>query len=241
MTRPRVAAFAAVLAAVWLYDAARVRLPLLSIWGDVAVLATLLLPATFALVWLALPLRTRRGSLLAAGSTLGVLAWALSEGGFGIAANFAKLFAAAFVGWWFLAWFESVSWVVLVACIIPVVDSLSVWRGPTHHIITHRESVFTNLSVAFPVPGPDGAVRLGLPDVLFFALFLASAARFGMRVGWTWAALVVSLGATFALTVGWDVGGLPALPGIALGFLVANADLLWRHWRAHRAGQPAAE
>jgi len=31
-----------------------------------------------------------------------------------------------------------------------------------------------------------------------------------------------------------DLSGLPALPGIALGFLLPNADLLWRRLR----GQP---
>jgi hypothetical protein len=33
----------------------------------------------------------------------------------------------------------------------------------------------------------------------------------------------------------FDISGLPALPGIALGFLVPNADLLWRRLRPARA------
>jgi hypothetical protein len=37
----------------------------------------------------------------------------------------------------------------------------------------------------------------------------------------------------------WDVSGLPALPGISLGFLAANADLLWRRWRPAQP-RPAA-
>jgi hypothetical protein len=32
-----------------------------------------------------------------------------------------------------------------------------------------------------------------------------------------------------------DVGGLPALPFLSFGFLVANADLLWRRLRPVRA------
>jgi hypothetical protein len=90
--------------------------------------------------------------------------------------------------------------------------------------------VFTSLSVGFVVPG-GGAARLGLPDVLFFGLFLAAAARFGLRVFWTWVGLTVGLSLTIVLATWWDVGGLPALPGIALGFLVPNADLLWRRLR----------
>ncbi len=57
---------------------------------------------------------------------------------------------------------------------------------------------------------------------------------FRLRVLPTWLALVASLGATIALTVWLDLSGLPALPGIALGFLLPNADLLWRRLR----GQP---
>jgi hypothetical protein len=30
------------------------------------------------------------------------------------------------------------------------------------------------------------------------------------------------------LTTVWATDGLPALPGISLGFLLANADLIWR-------------
>lgn len=72
------------------------------------------------------------------------------------------------------------------------------------------------------------SARLGLPDLLFFALFLGAARRFQLRTGWTWVALTASFGATIAFTVGLDVAGLPALPGLSLGFLLANADLLWR-------------
>jgi hypothetical protein len=71
--------------------------------------------------------------------------------------------------------------------------------------------------------------------VLFFALFLAGAARFGLRVGWTWIAMTGGLGLTLALTVWGDVAGLPALPAIAFGFLVPNADLIWRSLRGRRS------
>ena len=67
-----------------------------------------------------------------------------------------------------------------VALIIPWVDAYSVWRGPTKAITTHHVGVFTTLSIAFVVPG-GGAARLGLPDVMFFAVFLAASVRFGLR------------------------------------------------------------
>jgi hypothetical protein len=74
----------------------------------------------------------------------------------------------------------------------------------------------------------NGAAKLGLPDLMFFALFLGAAARFQLRVGWTWVGLTASVGATMALATWWDVGGLPALPLLSAGFLLPNADLLWR-------------
>ena len=43
--------------------------------------------------------------------------------------------------------------------------------------------------------------------------------------------LVAALGATIALTVWLNLNGLPALPGVALGFLLPNADLLWQRLR----------
>ena len=143
-------------------------------------------------------------------------------------ADFAKLGAMAMIGWLFLRYFEDASWVVLVAFIVPWVDAYSVWRGPTHEIVHHRQQVFSTLSFAFPVPGSNGSAKLGLPDLLFFALFLGASARFNLRVPWTWLCLTASIGGTIALATLFDVGGLPALPLLSLGFLLPNADLLWR-------------
>jgi hypothetical protein len=204
-----------------------------SLWWDVAWIACVLMPAVFALVLLALPLREWRG-LFPVGLAFVVLAVVLEVAHLGLWANFARLAATTLLGFWFLSFFETVSWVVLVAAIIPWVDAYSVWRGPTKQIVTNHEHVFSVLSFAFPVPGERAAANLGVPDLLFFALFLAAAARFGLRVRSTWLALVAALGITIALTVYFDLSGLPALPGIALGFLVPNADLLWRRLRRPR-------
>jgi hypothetical protein len=203
------------------------------LWWDVAWIALVLMPAVFALVYFALPFRTSRG-LLAVGLAFAVLAAVLTVADFDVFANFARLGATTFLGFWFLDYFETVAWVVIVAAIIPWVDAYSVWRGPTKQIVAHHEHIFSVLSFAFPVPGEHAAANLGVPDLLFFALFLAAAARFGLRVVPTWIVLVAALGGTIALTVWLDLSGLPALPGIAIGFLLPNADLLWRRLR----GQP---
>ena len=107
--------------------------------------------------------------------------------------------------------------------------------GPTNHIVHNHRQVFSTLSFAFPVPGEASAANLGLPDLLFFSLFLAAAARFGLRVFATWVLLVASFGATIAIAVAWNKPGLPALPLLSVGFLLANADLLWT--RLHKPGR----
>lgn len=203
------------------------------LWGGVAWIACVLMPAVFALVLVALPLNAWRG-LLPVGLVFVVLAVVLTVVHASVFANFARLGATTMIGWWFLGMFEVLSWVVLVACIIPWVDAYSVWRGPTKEIVAHHEHVFTVLSFAFPVPGEHAAANLGVPDLLFFALFLGAAARFGLRVPLTWLCMVAALGGTIAITVWLNLNGLPALPGIALGFLVPNADLIWRTLRRER-------
>jgi hypothetical protein len=212
------------------YYETRHSLPNLPRWWDVAFLALVLMPAVFALVGLTLPLRRRPGLFLVA-IALGVFAAASHVAGFEVAANFAKLGAVTLLAWWFLTVFEEVSWVVIVACVIPWVDAYSVWRGPTKHIVTERRDIFRNLSVSFPTPGEHAASHLGLPDVLFFALFLAAAVRFGLRPFWTWLAMTLSFGLTIALAVWFGLDGLPALPALSVGFLLPNADLLWRALR----------
>jgi hypothetical protein len=216
------------------------RLPDVPLWADVLITAVVVIPAVFSLVLLALPLRHRRG-VLAVGAAFAVLAVVTALADLDVLSNFAKLAAATAVGLWFLALFERLSWVVLVALIIPVVDSFSVWRGPTREIVTKQPEVFGALSFAFPVPDA-GSFQLGLPDLLFFAVFLGAAARWALRVGATWVALTASFGITMALAVWVDpfeLGGLPALPLLSIAFLVANADILWRELRSHPADASA--
>ena len=152
----------------------------------------------------------------------------LSLADLGALANFSKLVTMTLIGFWFLTFFESVLWVALVAAVIPLVDAFSVWRGPTRHIVDEEPQIFTTLSFAFRIPGERQTANLGLPDLLFFALFLAATARFGLRPGWTWLAMTASFGLTIVLTVAFDVIGLPALPLLSVAFLAVNADLIWR-------------
>jgi hypothetical protein len=230
----RASALLALSFALGVYYVVAESLPDLSLWWEVAFLSFLVIPAVFGLVYLALPLYRAR-HLLLAGIAVALLAAVLQLVGLDVLANFAKLAAVTLIAWWFLSYFETVAWVALVALIIPWVDAISVWRGPTKHIVTHQRELFTTFSFAFPVPGEENTAQLGLPDLMFFALFLGAAARWGLRTKLTWVAMTLSFGATLALAVAREEGGLPALPLLALGFLMPNADLLWRRLRAKNA------
>ena len=204
---------------------------------DVAFLVLAVIPATLLVIWLVLPFLGARG-LFPIGVALAVLAVGFRAAELDVLFNLAKLFALTVLGYWFLTYFETVAWAVLVAVIIPWVDAVSVWRGPTEYVVEEQPSVFEDVSIAFRIPGEESSANLGPPDILFFALFLAAADRFGLRVAATWLAMTALLGLTLVLTAYTDVAGLPALPAICFGFLLPNADLLWRALRTPREPEP---
>jgi hypothetical protein len=224
--RPRVTAFVALAVVVCAWFLIAPHTGRLSLWPAIILVSVVILPGTLLLVLLALPLWDRRWLPIAV-VVLALVALVCSLAGFGFASNFAKLWAAVFAGWAFLRLFERLSWVVLVAFVIPLVDIVSVYKGPTHSITHNHFEVYTAVAIAFLVPG-GGAAYLGPPDVLFYALFLAAAVRWHLRVNWTWAATTFMYGLTIIIATEADVGGLPALPFLSFGFLVANGDLLWR-------------
>jgi hypothetical protein len=220
----RVVLFVALFACVIAWFAVAPHVPAIGLWPDIVLVSVAVIPGTLLLALVALPLWNRRW-LPAAVVVLALLAFAFAEAGWGIAENFAKLWAAIFAGWAFLVLFEQLSWVVLIAFVVPLVDAASVWRGPTHQITSHHFAVYTAVAIAFVVPH-GGAAYLGPPDLLFYALFLAAAARWHLRVGWTWIATTGMYGLTVVIANAAHVSGLPALPFLSVGFLGANADLL---------------
>ncbi|MDQ3890913.1 MAG: hypothetical protein M3312_10245 [Actinomycetota bacterium] len=232
----RATAVLILLAALAAYAGFHHRLPALSNWGDVAFLAFLAIPATFALVWLALPLVEAPARVLAAGAlTLALIAALLDGADLEIPANFAKLAAATAFGWWFLAFFEAVWWVVLVAVLIIPVDLFSVARGPTREITENQPQVFDALSIFFRLPGESLTAQIGLTDVLFFGLFLGATVRFALRTAPTWFAMALSFGATVALAVALEQAGVAALPLLSAAFVLVNVDLLLRSFRRRSA------
>jgi hypothetical protein len=229
----RVAAFVVVLAAVVAWDAVAPHVDRIPGWPEVVIIAFGVLPATLSLIYLALPLWSQR-RLVVVGLVVflaaAVVTWRLDAH---LASNFMKLAAYTCGGWAFLWLFEELAWVVLIALIIPFVDSISVAAGPTHTIVTHHIQVYSAVAVAFVAPG-GVAAGLGPPDILFFALFLAATVRWQLRPGWTWLAMTGMYSLTLVLANATDVSGLPALPFLSFGFLLANCDLLWRRLRPRR-------
>jgi hypothetical protein len=214
--------------AAWYFSADSI--PLLPLWWEVALLACVLIPAVFLFDWIVLPLALARG-LLALAAALAVVTVLAEVGDLEVLANLTKFAAVTFFAFWFLNLFEELVLLVVVAAIVPFVDAYSVFRGPTGNIVEHHSDIFTYFSVYWALPHERDDPRLGIPDVLFFALFLAAAVRFRLRPGWTWLAMVAGLGATVAITVWADVAGLPALPALSIGFLLPNADLIWTQLR----------
>jgi len=230
LSRGRGAALAIVVALLVAWDAGAGVLPDMGRWPDVLVVSLVLMPVTFLVPLLALPLAATR-IVLPLIATLIACAVLFDLLGLGALFNVTKLLALTMIGYLFTQVFEALAWVVLIALIIPWVDAVSVWRGPTDYVVSQQPSLFERISIAFRLPGEEGSANIGPPDILFFALFLSTAARYGLRVGWTWVTMVVLLVGTLILTTVWDVTGLPALPAIAFGFLLPNADLIWKAWR----------
>ena len=237
LSRRRTGALAALLVVLIAYGASARHLPKLPSDFDVAFYALVVLPAFAAAIWLALPvagLGTKPLLVLAAAA--GALAVVLSLLDLESAANVAKLACYALAGFTFLSLFEELWWLTLVAVLVPWVDIWSVAAGPTEYVVEERPGIFEQVAIAFPSPGETAVVNIGPPDILFFSLFLAAADRFQLRVTATWVGMTACLGATLALVWNWeDVAGLPALPAVCLGFLLPNADLLWRDVRRARA------
>jgi hypothetical protein len=230
----RIAAFVVVVAAVVTWDAVAPHLEPIALWPTVAIIAAGVLPATLGLIYLALPLWSHRRLVAGGFLVFGIAAIVTWEANAHLASNFAKLGAYTCAGWAFLWLFEELSWVVIIALIIPFVDAISVAAGPTHSIVHHHFEVYSAVAVAFV--GPGGATAgLGPPDILFFALFLAASVRWGLRPGWTWVAMTGMYSLTLVIAQATGVNGLPALPFVSAGFLLANCDLLWRQLRRRKA------
>jgi hypothetical protein len=195
--------------------------------------SAVVLSAAGALVWGMLPLATlgRRLPLVAAAALpcAVVFVWL----GWVPAANVAKVVFAAALGIWIAGELERLSWVVIVAAVSAAVDIVSVTAGPTKAILEKGPVVVGWFTVAVTWLGysySEAYTGLGTSDVLFFALYLGAARRFGLRTGWSAVGMVASFLGTIALAMYWTA--LPALPLLSAAFFLVNGDLIVRRMRS---------
>jgi hypothetical protein len=240
--RSRALALAGLVLALVLFGAVAESLPKLSETGAILAAALVVLPAFLATVWLALPLARGNEWWLLGFGALALVGWVvLWLAGLGVLSNICKLAGFVLIGFWFLSLFEELWWLAIVAILVPWVDIWSVSAGPTRYVTEERPGIFDSVSLALNVPGESSTANIGPPDIVFFALFLAAAQRFALRVAPTWIAMTAFLSATLVLVWIWDVNGLPALPAVCLGFLLPNVDLLWRNAREAWAARGSPE
>lgn len=234
------ALFAGALLLAWGYGSS--ALPALPIRLDIMVSSAVVLSLAALVVWGMLPLRAlgRRLPLVTvAALPLAVLfVWL----GWIPPANVAKVVAAGALGIWIAEELERLSWVVIVAVVSAAVDIVSVAAGPTKAILDKGPVVVGYFTVVVTWAGyiyAEAFTGLGVSDVIFLALYLGAAKRFGLRARWSAVAMVGSFLATIAVAMWWTA--LPALPLLSVAFLVVNADLLLARIRDGRGTSPRGD
>ena len=110
---------------------------------------------------------------------------------------------------------------------VAAIDVLSVAFGPTSRLLEDGTGRVDALSFDLPAWGDAASAgHLGFSDAFFLALFAAWALHFGLRRAATIVGLLLGLLAALGLSVALDAA-IPALPFVAAGFLLPNADRLW--------------
>ena len=117
---------------------------------------------------------------------------------------------------------------VAIPLFVAAVDTWSVASGPSSRLIHGEPRGAAELTFDLPSWGGslgDAAARLGLTDAVFMAMFAAWSMRFGLRPRATAAGMVLGLIATVVLSVTTE-RAIPALPLLAVGYWLPNADRL---------------
>jgi hypothetical protein len=140
-------------------------------------------------------------------------------------ADLARILAAACVGISLARYITSVGTVLIVVVAAIAADIFSVFAGPTEALVRTESPLLDFLLLVFPTFGSPLGFGLGLSDFIFLTLFAAAARSLDLRYPAT--LLAVCSAAFLAVTVGLLlVRPLPALPFIAVAFVLANADLI---------------
>lgn len=140
-------------------------------------------------------------------------------------ANLSRILAAACVGIALARYVESVGVVLIIVAAAIASDLFSVFAGPTRTLMREDSPLLDVLLLVFPTFGSALGFGLGVSDFIFLALF-AAASRF-LNLRYVVTLLGVCSAAFLALTAGLMFGRpLPALPFVAVAFVLVNADLI---------------
>ena len=139
--------------------------------------------------------------------------------------NTLRILAAAALGFALARHVTSPAIALLIAAVATVTDLFSVFAGPTKAMVEQSASVLDFLLVIFPTFGQPLGFALGISDFIFLALFIRVSRLLDLRHIAT--SVAVCAGTLLAMTTSLLLERpLPALPFIALAFILANADLL---------------
>jgi hypothetical protein len=189
--------------------------------GLLAIVATV---ATLMPAWRA---RNVQLAVLCAGAAVVAV---LNLAGVGALANVPEALTAAAAGLLLAAALATPTVAVAVPLFVAVIDIWSVASGPTSRLVESGSDPVDVLSFDIPAWGGGSAGGLGLTDAVFIAMFAGWAWRFGLRRRVTLAGMAIGLLAALVLSLATDEA-IPALPLIAAGYLLPNADRLVKRLR----------
>ena len=140
-------------------------------------------------------------------------------------ANLFRILAAASVGISLARYVGSVDVILLIVVVATASDLFSVFAGPTKTLVEEDSPVLDLLLLVFPTFGSALGFGLGVSDFIFLALFAAASRSLNLRY---LATLLCVCFATFlAVCAGLLLERpLPALPFIAIAFVLVNADFI---------------
>jgi len=140
-------------------------------------------------------------------------------------ANLSRILAAACLGIALARYVTSVGVVLIIVLAAIASDLFSVFAGPTRALVQENSPLLDGLLLVFPTFGSALGFGLGLSDFIFLALFAAASLFLNLRYIPT--LLGVCFAAFLAVTAGLLLERpLPALPFIAIAFVLVNADLI---------------
>ena len=139
--------------------------------------------------------------------------------------NLFRILAAASVGISLARYVGSAGVALLIAIVATASDLFSVFAGPTRTLVEEDSPALDLLLLVFPTFGSPLGFGLGVSDFIFLALF-AAASRF-LNLRYLATLLCICFATFLALTAGLLLERpLPALPFIAIAFVLVNADLI---------------